>query len=91
MEHILRVFSELSNLFLKEPGHFIEQLSMLNDEDRKIISFNIVHIMHMNEPELNKGFKDTLYGVKHRKEGTEFNVVLNDLIEEYEKIKKIMH
>ncbi|WP_132996019.1 hypothetical protein [Sporanaerobacter acetigenes] len=80
-------FSELSDLFLKEPEYFIEQLSTLNDEDRKSISFHVAYIMCINEPELNNEFKDVLYGVKHREKDLKFNVILDNLIKEYEKIK----
>lgn len=43
--------------------------------------------MCINEPELNNEFKDVLYGVKHREKDLKFNVILDNLIKEYEKIK----
>ena len=80
-------YGELSNLFLKEPEHFVEQLSILNDEDRQTITFNVAYIMCINEPELNKEFKDVLYAISYRGKDLKFNAVLDDLIKEYEKIK----
>ncbi|WP_313758108.1 hypothetical protein [Tissierella sp.] len=80
-------YSELSNLFLREPDYFIEQLSLLNKDERETISFNVAFIMCINEPELNKKFESTLSGIEHKDNNLEFNTTLDNLIKNYESIK----
>lgn len=82
------LFFQLSQSFLKEPIHFIEQLSLVNKKQKEIISYNLAFEMLMNESEKNNKFKNTLYGIEYKDNCSDFNTTLDKLIHDYKNIKK---
>ena len=82
------LFFQLSQLFLKEPIHFIEQLSLINKKEKEEISYSLAYEMLMNESEKNNNFKNTLYGIEYKDNCSDFNTTLDNLIHDYENIKR---
>lgn len=82
------LFFQLSELFLEEPIRCIEQLSLINKKEKEEISYSLAYEMLMNESEKNNKFKNTLYGIEYKDNCSDFNTTLDNLIHDYESIKR---
>lgn len=81
-------YSEISSFFLENPTYLIEQISLLKEDERDTILFNLAYIMCINETDLNEKFNNLLYEIRYKDKNLKFNDTLDRLIEKYESIKK---